>query len=276
MNFINCAKQATPELIKKSVVFWSENSSQHIDTLLRSTAGTTAVFEDYFKERLRAFRERFLYFAEIFQKGNMPLSKYQEFLRVNSGFINLLERIKYEGFSGYPVIQQSVFHYIYEARYINAVFSAKNPNGNVLITLYFTPFLNQSFNCFYNQMYFWGIIGSMHPSLLMGNNAFYNAINGYAKEFLTGVTNSFNNLNFRLSELSKPLKKSAVSGIFEEFSFLNNNYLEFLKDIRKNSPKIFTTPMVSRLPASFYGAVDHQIAEHTLVSEINENIAKYL
>jgi len=52
--------------------------------------------------------------------------------------------------------------------------------------------------------------------------------------------------------------------------------LEFLKDIRKNSPKIFTTPMVTRLSSYFYGAVDHQIAEHKLVSEINENIAKYL
>ncbi|MBE6786860.1 MAG: hypothetical protein E7537_00765 [Ruminococcaceae bacterium] len=276
MNFINCAKQATPELIRKSVVFWSQNSSQHIDTLLRSTNGTTAVLENDFKEQLKTFRQRFELFYNTFGQNTIPLSRYQEFLRVNSGFINLLERIKFEAFSGYPVLQQSVFHYIYEARYINAVFSAKSPNGNVLITLYFAPFLNQSFNCFYNQMYFWGIIGSMHPSLIMSNNAFYNAINGYSKEFLTNVTNSFNNLNFQLSSLKRPIKKSAISQIFEEFTYLNNNYLEFLKDIRKNSPKIFTTPMVTRLSSYFYGAVDHQIAEHKLVSEINENIAKYL
>ncbi len=125
-------------------------------------------------------------------------------------------------------------------------------------------------------MYFWGIIGSMHPSLIMGDNSFYNAINGYSKEYLTGVTNSFNNLNFRLSALKKPIKKSALSQLFKEFSYLNNNYLEFLKDIRKNSPKIFTTPMISRLSSNFYEAVDHQIAEHTLVSEINQNIARFL
>lgn len=276
MNFINCATQATPELIRKTVVFWSENSAQHITSLLRSVGGTTAVLQDTFKEQLKTLRERFNTFADSFRQSNMPLSRYQEFLRVNSGFINLLERIKFEAFSGYPVLSQSVFHYIYEARYINAVFSAKNPNGNVLITLYFTPFLNQNYGCFYNQMYFWGIIGSMHPSLLMGSNAFYNAINGYSKEFLTGVTNSFNNLNFRLSSLKKPFKKALLSQIFEEFSHLNNSYLDFLKQIKNNSVKIFTTPMISRLPTTFYQAVDHQIAEHTLVKEINENIEKYL
>ncbi len=276
MNFINCGAQASPELMRKTVVFWSENSAQHITSLLKSTSGTTAVLEDYFKEQLKVFRDKFKLVNESFRQNNMPLSRYQEFLRLNTGFINLLERIKFEAFSGYPVLQQSVFHYIYEGRYINAVFSAKNPAGNVPITLHFAPFLNQNFGCFYNQMYFWSIIGAMHPSLLMGNNAFYNAINGYSKEFLTNVTNSFNRLNFMLSSLKKPIKKNALLPVFEEFSYLNENFLEFLRAIKQNSSKVFTSPFVSRLPTSFYEGVEHQIAEHTLVSEINQNIAKYL
>ena len=276
MNFINCANSASPELMRKKVIFWSENSAQHITSLLRSVGGTTAVLQDFFKEQLKKYYEKFKFINEGFRQNNLPLSKYQEFVRLNTGFINLLERIKFEGFSGYPVLQQSVFHYIYEARYINAVFSAKNPNGNVILTLYFSPFLNQNFNCFYNQMYFWSIIGAMHPSLLMGNNAFYNAINGYAKEFLTDVTNNFNNINFKLSSIKKPVRKNMLIPVFEEFTYLNQNFLDFLKDIRQNSPKIFTTPMISRLPSSFYSAVDHQIAEHTLVKEINQNIERYL
>ena len=106
---------------------------------------------------------------ESFKKGERPLAYYQEFLRLNTALINLLERIKFEAFSGYPVMQQSVFHYIYESRYTNAIFGVKNTVGNVLITNYFLPFLNNGLSCFYNQMYFWCIIGSMHPSLLMGN-----------------------------------------------------------------------------------------------------------
>ena len=125
-------------------------------------------------------------------------------------------------------------------------------------------------------MYFWCIIGSMHPSLIMGNNAFYNAINGYSKEFLTEICNSFNRINFSLSSLKKPIKKSTLYEVFEEFKHLNITYLEFLKEIKKGSPKIFSSYLTVNLPSSFYGAVDHQIAEHTLVSEINDNIEKYL
>ena len=114
----------------------------------------------------------------------------------------------------------------------------------------------------------------MHPSLIMQNNAFYNAINGYAKEFLTNVCNSFNNINFSLSSLKRPVKKVSLGVIFREFESLNNDYLEFLKAIKQTNPKIFTLPSAVRLPSSFYGAVDHQIAEHTLVGEINGNIEK--
>lgn len=276
MNFVNCTGSLSPELMRKTVIFWCGNSAQHITSLLRSPMGTTAVLEDFFKEKLKDYYERFTLAKENFEQRNLPIARYQDFLRINSGFINLLERIKYEGFSGYPILQQSVFHYIYEARYINAVFGTKNMNGNVLITTYFLPFLNNNIGCVYNQMYFWSIIGSMHPSLLMGNNAFYNAINGYSKEFLTEVCNRFNGINFALSSLKKPLKKSGVGMIFADFCRLNNEYLEFLKEIKQTSPKIFTLPATMRLPSTFYSAVDHQIAEHTLVSEICGNIEKLL
>ncbi len=276
MNFINCAANSTPELLRKTVIFWSENSFQHISTLLKSPNGTTAVLQPFFKEELKSFYEQFRVINQTFKEKNMPNSSYIQFLRLNQNFINLLERLKYEGFSGYPILQQSVFHYIYEQRYINAVFATRNLSGNVLITTNFLPFLNQNINCFYNQMYFWSIIGSMHPSLLMGNNAFYNAINGYSKEFLTEVCNTFNLINFNLSSLKRPIKRNSLVEIFDEFFHLNRTFLEFLKLIKQNSMKIFTTPAMTRLPADFYAAVDHQIGEHTLVDQINQNIEKFL
>lgn len=262
--------------MRKSAIFWSENIAQHLSSFLRSVTGTTAVLEGYFKTELKKYYEKFMNFNQNFKKGELPLSYYQEFLRVNSGLINLLERIKFEALSGYPVMQQSLFHYIYESRYTNAIFSAKNTVGNVLITNYFLPFLNNGFGCFYNQMYFWSIIGGMHPSLLLNNNVFYNALNGYSKEFLTEVCNKFNNINFRLSSLKRPIKRNTLGGIFEDFCKLNIEYLEFLKAVKQNNPKIFLTPNLTHLPESFYSAVEHQVAEHTLVSEINQNIAKYL
>lgn len=276
MNFINCAGNQSPELIKKAVIFWSENSAQHINSLLRSAVGTTAVLDEEFKVQLRTYSEMFIRIKEALNGLQNDSSLYTKFLRANTGFINLLERIKYEAFSGYPILQQSVFHYLYEGRYVNAILGYKNLVGNVLVTTYFLPFLNRTAECVYNQIYFWSIIGSMHPSLIMQNNAFYNAINGYAKEFLTGICNSFNNINFALSSLKKPVKKMGLGVVFKEFSSLNNDYLEFLKAVKQTNPKIFTLPSAVRLSASFYGAVDHQIAEHTLVTEINQNIEKIL
>ena len=125
-------------------------------------------------------------------------------------------------------------------------------------------------------MYFWSIIGGMHPSLLLNNNAFYNALNGYAKEFLTEVCNKFNNINFRLSSLKKPVKRNLLYPVFEDFCKLNTEYSEFLNAVKQNSPKIFISPNFSRLPESFYSAVEHQISEHNLVAEINSNTGKYI
>jgi hypothetical protein len=110
----------------------------------------------------------------------------------------------------------------------------------------------------------------------MSSNVFYNAINGYAKDFLTETTNKFNLINFRLSSLKRPVKLKGLSEIFMDFSQLNLEFLDFLKLIKQSSFKIFTLPTAVRLPDSFYKSVDHQIAEHTLVAEINENIAKQL
>lgn len=276
MNFINCGTSTSQELFHKSVIFWSENSYQHISSLLKAPIGTTAIFSSYFKEQLKKLYEEFKEINEIYNQGKGVNSKHERFLRANRDFIALLERIKFEGFSGYPILQQSVFHYIYEQRYINSIFATKNMVGNVLITEYFVPFYNQNLSCYYQQMYFWSIIAAMHPSLLMGNNDFYNSINGYSKEFLTNITNNFNQINFNLSGLKKPVKKSGLVQIFNQFSELNSAFLEFLILIRQSSVKIFASPSVVRLSAGLYGTVDHMIKEHTLVSQINENISKVL
>lgn len=121
-------------------------------------------------------------------------------------------------------------------------------------------------------MYFWCIIGSMHPSLLMGNNAFYNAINGYSKEFLTEICNKFNLIAFNLSSLKKPIKKLAILPIFEEFKALNASFLEFLKLVKTNNPRVYINSQNLRLSEAFYATVEHMIKEHTLVDEINRNI----
>lgn len=277
MNFINCSNNISPELFRKTVVFWSENSYQHIASLLKSPRGTTAIFQNVFKEQLEDCYNKFKEINSMYKTDNPRLPiKPDKLFAVNNSFIHLLERIKFEAFSGYPILQQSVFHYIYEQRYINAVFAMKNPIGFVLITEYFKPFDGKWLGCVYNQMYFWGIIGAMHPSLLMDTNAFYNAINGYSKEFLTSITNGFNKINFLLSQLKKPVKKQEMKEVFTHFKNLNSSMLEFLLLAKSNSPRVYSSPQTLKLSEDFYGKVQHMINEHTLVKEINANIEKML
>lgn len=276
MNFINCTNQNSPEILKQTLIFWSDNTIGHIESLLRLGGGTTAVLQNEFKENLKSLYAEFYKISQHLKENPLVNAVYNNFVNLNQSFIFLLERMKFEGFAGYPVLQQTIFHYIYEQKYVNAVLGLKKPPENLLITVYFAPFYNRNINCFYNQIYFWSIIGAMHPSLLMSSNVFYNAINGYAKDFLTETTNKFNLINFRLSNLKRPVKLKGLSEIFMDFSQLNLEFLDFLKLIKQSSFKIFTLPTAVRLPDSFYKSVDHQIAEHTLVAEINENIGKQL
>ena len=69
MNFINCENTISNRLVEKTVAFWSENSMQHITSLLRSTNGTTAVLQPYFREELKQISEEFKNFKEIYSKN---------------------------------------------------------------------------------------------------------------------------------------------------------------------------------------------------------------
>lgn len=277
MNFINCSNSIKPIEICEAIAFWSENSFQHIKTLLNLTKGTTAHLNESFVKELEGLYTDFKTVNEIY-KQNTSKTQQQSlfFFKTNRKFIDLLERIKYEAVSGYPVLQQTVFHYLYEQRYINAVFSVVNLRGNVLITTDFLPFSNNIRSCILNQMYFWSIIGSIHPSSLLESNPFYNSINGYAKEYLTKITNGFNEINFSISTIKKNTNKNALINIFESFCSLNTAILEFLKLVKVGSPKIFIQSENIHLPTSFYEKVQHMINEHTHVEQINCNIKKRL
>jgi hypothetical protein len=183
MNYINCQNNLSPALMRKTIIFWCENTIQHISSLLSAFRGSGAVLNDDF---LREIKEIELIFKSIFDeysssKNNLP-TRPAILFKTNTRFIKSLERLKFEGASGYPLLAQSIYHYIFEQSYINAIFGVSVPQNQPLITFKFAPFYTN--NCVYNQMYFWSVIGSMHPSLLLNNNDFALALNGYSRDFL--------------------------------------------------------------------------------------------
>lgn len=275
MNYINCKNDLPPELMRKTIVFWCQNSIQHIASFLAAIRGSGAEFNNEF---LREIKEIDLIFKSIFEeyssnKKALP-TRPAILFKTNTRFIALLERIKLETVSGYPILQQSVYHYIFEQNYINAIFGVSIPQNTPLITVKFAPFYNN--NCVFNQMYFWSVIASMHPSLLLNNEDFATALNGYSREYLRDTVNSFNAVCFSLSSLNKTTNKKELSKIFKNFRQLNNSFLSFLISAQKGSPKLFTATTKPRFSESFYKGVQHMIDEHRLVSELCDAISEIL
>ncbi|MBO5211268.1 MAG: hypothetical protein J6B80_05000 [Clostridia bacterium] len=273
MNYINCQNSLSPALMRKTIIFWCENSIQHIASLLSAFKGSGAVLSDEFMHEIKEIE---LIFKSIYDeyssdKTNLP-TRPAILFKTNTRFVALLERIKFEAVSGYPILQQSVYHYIFEQNYINAIFGISVPQNSPLITVKIMPFYNN--NCVFNQMYFWSVIGSMHPSLLLNNSDFAAAINGYSREFLRDTANGFNNVCFRLSTLYK--NKKELTKIFEAFRQLNSNFLAFLISAQQGSARVFASTSKPSLSDGFYRASQHMINEHKLVSELCDGIAEIL
>lgn len=276
MNYINCKDICLPEDMRKAVEFWSANTVGHIETLLKLKGSSAAVMRPYFTKGLEESLYSFKKISRLYGGDNQKLStKPQLLFAENRKLINLLERMKFEGFGGYPYLQQTIFHYIYEQRYINAIFGV--PNETVgLITVRFSPMGTLPLVCIYNQIYFWSVIGAMHPSLIMGNEKFYRTASLHTREYLTEITNRFNSVCFNLSSLKKPPERVELKKVFEVFCALNSEFLRFLKLIKAGGSGIYAAGSPTDMPQSFYKSLDHIIGEHTLVKELSIAMAQRL
>lgn len=275
MNYINCKDISLPEDMKRTVEFWARNTVGHIETLLRLKGPTATVMQPDFSSELEDLLKSFKKITSLYggeDTVRLP-AKPRLLFEENRRLINLLERIKFEGFGGYPYLQQTIFHYIYEQRYINAIFGIPNETRG-LITVRFSPMGSYPIVCIYNQMYFWSVIGAMHPSLMMGNDKFYRSASLHTREYLTEITNRFNAVCFNLSRLKKPPTIAELKKLFEVFCRLNSEFLRFLKVIRSGKGGVYAAGAPTDMPQGFYKSLDHIIGEHTLVKELCETMTE--
>ena len=275
MNYINCKDTCLPSDMRKAVEFWARNTVEHIESLLRLKGSSAAIMQPCFTKELENLLNSFKKISALYSNEDafrLP-AKPQVLFSENRKLINLLERMKYEGFGGYPYLQQTIFHYIYEQRYINAIFGVQNESRG-LITIRFSPIGSFPFICIYNQMYFWSVIGAIHPSLMIGNDRFYRSASMHTREYLTEITNRFNLICFKLSELKKPPVKADLKPVFDEFCRLNLEFLRFLKAIKEKGGGIYTAGAPTDMPQAFYKSIDHIIGEHTLVKELCDTMCE--
>lgn len=270
MHLFNANFLFTPQVIHHILSFCSENSYQHADSLAASFKPVPAKGKEFFTERIEYFGREFKnIYSQLSPQSAKQLSG--KFMTLNENFINMLERIKFEALGGYPVIYQNIFHYLYEQRYFSFIMMNVKNSPNVLITTHFNaePKLSKTY-LLYNNLYFWSIIGGMHPGILLANPAFSKAVTANTKNELGDYITAFNGICFSLTVKRPSLQMNSLGEIYSEFKEINTGFLNLLNGINNNSAGIYAPGMFASLPPSFFGGVRHMIDEHTAIKEISD------
>lgn len=271
MNLFNANFLFTPQVVRQMLLFCSQNSYQHINSVLNAYGGSGAVLNSYFEDSLRKIHADMQNIYSRALSSENPQQLTRQFLSANDMMINLLERIKFEAFNGYPSLLQTTFHYLYEQRYFKALFLDTANSYNVLITTKFNAEfrLSKSY-LIYNNLYFFAIIGALHAGTLLHNKQFMRTAVPDVKETLTRYANSFNEIDYALSASRQTLTMASLNKIFNDFKPLNAGMLDFLKNIKARSPKVFQSTSYVTLPQGFFDGIDHMIAEHEMMKRAGE------
>lgn len=286
MQFINCTSKFTDDLIINTIKFWSVNSYEHIDVLLNGYEGTGAVLFPPFQSTLENLSTDF---KNVYQKTSEVKNSKEirsllvSFLDLNNQFLDLLQRLKFEGFNAYPILYETVYHFIYEQEYIADLFkplgfSNHQQNSSVPINVYFRRLgsYKTMLECIYNHIYFWSIIAAEHTSIIATVSPAEDALPDYTKQLLTNYANQFNNINFQLSNIYANLSTSTLCPIFKDFRKLNATFLQLLEDFNKPNSALFPDSIKAQLPALFSGVLDHLIHEHQYVTSLCDDFEKVL
>lgn len=250
----------------EAVQFWAINNEEHIEVLLGSAAGVGATLFPQFRQSLEALKRDFARIAN--EAANNGMDVVPMFLQKNRKLIKLLERLKFEGYNGYPVLYEATIHFIYEAEYAADAIKGmqaepKSGQPNVLFTIHLRNMGigNNVLECSYGQMYFWSLIGAQHPSLLMNvTPTEAGALPMATKDMLDSFISKFNAINYKLSNLHSRLNRNELLAILSEYQKTNSDFLRFLTSF-KTSPTLVPYNLRRTLPPLFMGILNHIIHE---------------
>ncbi|MDO5293930.1 MAG: hypothetical protein Q4F05_14420 [bacterium] len=285
MDFINCCNTFTDSLIINTIQFWSENSYEHIDVLLNGFGEAGAVLQSCFRDTLT---DLFLEFETIYNtskctsKSKDIKSLLKQFLSQNQKFLGILQRLKFEGFNGYPILYESVYHFIYEQQYVADLFRPlgfivnKRACSVIVNTCYKTnSYMQTNLECIYNNIYFWSLIGAEHTSIIATVSPLENQLPETTKSLLTNFANRFNSINYQLSTIYCRLNKNNLSNTFDEFVNINNDFLLTLLNFSDPDSAFIPVCLRSKLPDLFYSILNHLIAEHSYIKTISGDFQRF-
>lgn len=269
----------------EAVSFWAINDMQHIAVLLDSAHGVGAELFPTFRKTLKGLSKDFQDIADAIEQKPIknPQQLTTRFLKKNRELLDLLERLKFEGYNGFPVLYEAVIHFIYESEYANDVIRGVNPLPmyGQLSVLFQIKFRNMGIGsnkmqCSYGQMYFWTIIGAQHPSLLMNvtpNEAAQ--LPQSTKDVFLYFINKFNRIAYEMSNMYPNLSKKKLRDIYEVYETTYREFFDFLMDF-KNNDMLLPYSLRRSLPKIFFGVLEHIIDEAQDALIMGEKIKRYL
>lgn len=286
MNVINCTDTFSEKLILDTIKFWSEKSYQHIEVLLNSDSPSGPILFKDFEDNLKRL---FTKFKDIYEKTDSVQDTTEliyllnDFLSINDFFIHLLEKLKFEGFNGFPYQYQIVYHILYEQKYIKELFRPIeythhiNPESVLIYASFKQTGLGlTALECIYNQMYFWCIIGAQHPSIIDSLFPAEADLPKATQVMLVKITNEFNSIAHQLSKICPQLNKDSLSKLLKEFKFVNQEFLKLLDNFGEKNSQYFPDKIKKQLPKLFFGLLQHIEEEHEYVLNLCKRFEKYL
>lgn len=264
--------------------YWAKNSYQHIDVLLYSAMPYDAALSESYNKEMKRLYDAFQAIHEELNPAKRERNIYhmvKRFLTLNDHFVTLLERLKFEGFNGYPILYQLTYHILYEQLYVSEIFKP------LLNTRYVQPqdvLIHADFRrgglgtnplqCIYGQLYFWSIIGAEHPSIIMNiSPAEMRQLPEETIDELDNMTHLFNRINYKLTQIYPKLNKENLRMVLKEFDALNKEFLKILEKFSKNS-RYLPQAVRKRLPDIFFGILEHIIKEHQYAADLCNRILK--
>ncbi len=287
MDMFDCGIYSFVNAITMSTIkYWAKNSYQHIDVLLDSAEPNKATLEESFRTNMKRLHGSFQAIHDELETVKRDTNVYymvKRFLRANDHFITLLERLKFEGYNGYPILYQLTYHILYEQMYVKEIFKPLMNSRNVkpqdvVINANFREvgLGTNPIQCIYGQLYFWSIIGAEHPSIIM--NISPTEMKQLPKKTIDDfntMTHLFNKMTYKLSNIYPKLNSRNLVIVLKEFETLNKEFIKLLGELWTN-PRYLPTKVKDSLPKLFFGILEHIINEHkyadALCHRILENI----
>lgn len=266
----------------ETIRYWAKNSYQHIDVLLNSAKPNQGIlfesFNNDLKRLYKSFQNIYDELADVKRDTNVYFM-IKRFLIANDHFIILLQRLKFEGFNGFPILYQVTYHILYEQMYVKEIFRPLMSTGdvqpdNVIINSNFRRMAlgTNPIQCIYGQIYFWSIIGAEHPSIIMNisPNEMDQLPRKTIKEF-DNIAKEFNKINYKLSTIYSRLNNMNIGIILKEFDNVNKEFLELL-DMFKTNVQQLPANIKNNLPKLFFSILEHIIKEHEYAELLTDKI----